>query len=149
MSLSLAEVTSAVILTQPENYARRFAVAATRDHAQDMDIGRAIEVLRLAREWSKKDLSERSGINEPNLNRIISGKQAPTIKRLEQLAGAFNIQVYELIRLAETGMEADARKALLHRLIDDMSPEQLENAFRRMPESGDSSDSKSPQRSII
>lgn len=88
-----------------------------------------------AKGWNQKTLAQESGINQPNLNRIISGTQGPTIPRLQAIADAFGIQVYELIRLAEQGQEADARKALLHRLVDDMTPDQIENAFRRLPDS--------------
>lgn len=98
-----------------------------------MDIGRAIDRMRRARGWTQLELANLSDVSPAIVNRIISGQVSPTLDRLQAFAGAFGVPVYEIIKLAETGKEADARKALLLNLIDSMSDEQIDHAFRRTP----------------
>jgi len=131
MSQPCHEFTLNVISAKGTDYVYRRLARRPVRQTIDMDIGWAIDTLRREKGWTKSELAVRAGFNDPNLNRIISGKQEPTIKRLEALAQAFGIQVYEILRLAETRQGADARKALLHSLIDEMTPEQIDHAFRR------------------
>ena len=60
-----------------------------------------------------------------NLNRIIKGTQEATTERLELLARALGVKVWEILRLAEDGTppkEGDPRKTALHDLIESIDP---------------------------
>jgi transcriptional regulator with XRE-family HTH domain len=101
------------------------------------DIGHTIDRLRIVRGWTKKELSEKSGVEAGNLNRIISGRQNPTIERLEQLASALRVHVSDIFRLAETGQSEDQRKTALVRMVEQLDSEQLDQYFRRWPDGND------------
>jgi transcriptional regulator with XRE-family HTH domain len=109
----------------------------------NLDIGRAIDRLRLRQGVTKKKLAEMAGEMDPgNLNRIIRGTQEATTGRLELLASALGVKVWEILRLAEDGTppkEGDPRKAALHDLIESIDPSQLDSVFRRWPDEGQQS----------
>lgn len=70
----------------------------------NIDIGRAIDHLMVDRGYNQKQLAERAGeMDTANLNRIIKGKQAATTDRLEAIAKALDVKVWEIYRLAEDG----------------------------------------------
>ena len=110
----------------------------------NLDIGRAIDRLRLRQGVTKKKLAEMAGEMDPgNLNRIIKGTQEATTERLELLASALGVKVWEILRLAEDGTppkEGDPRKAALHDLIESIDPSQLETVFGRWPDQGQQPD---------
>jgi len=96
------------------------------------DIGWAIDQYRLAKNWSKKELAGLAEIDQGNLNRIISGKQEPTLEKMEAIARALNVTVAEIIMTAEhrhTG--GDPWKAAFIQWVKDLSSEELRSAFRR------------------
>ena len=99
-----------------------------------IDIGRTIDRLRIARGMEKKELAEKSGIDAGNLNRIISGKQRATLERLEQMAEALGLRVSEVLRLAETGQVEDQRKTAMIRMIEQLETDQMDRLFRRWPD---------------
>ena len=102
------------------------------------DIGRAIDQLRLRQGLNKKQLAELASDMDPaNLNRIIKGTQEATTEKLEALATALGVKVWEIYRLAEDGTppkEGDPRKTALHDLIESIDPSQLDTVFRRWPD---------------
>lgn len=102
------------------------------------DIGRAIDHLMVKRGHSQKQLAQLAGdMDTANLNRIIRGKQAATTERLEVIAKALGVKVWEIYRLAEEGTPPEAgdpRKAALHDLIEAIDPSQLDSVFRRWPD---------------
>lgn len=102
------------------------------------DIGRAIDQLRLRQGLNKKQLAVLANDMDPgNLNRIIKGAQEATTEKLEALAAALGVKVWEIYRLAEDGTppkEGDPRKAALHDLIESIDPSQLDTVFRRWPD---------------
>jgi len=106
----------------------------------NVDIGRAIDLLRERHGMNKKELAIAAGDMDPgNLNRIIKGTQEATTERLELLASALGVKVWEILRLAEDGTppkEGDPRKAALHDLIESIDPSQLDSVFRRWPDGG-------------
>jgi transcriptional regulator with XRE-family HTH domain len=95
------------------------------------DIGRAIDQLRQARGWTKKKLSQDAGIDQGNLNRIISGTQEATLDRLQSLAAVFGVRMSDIMRMAETGQTEDPRKTALIRLVEQMPTSELDGVFRR------------------
>jgi transcriptional regulator with XRE-family HTH domain len=101
-------------------------------------IGHAIDRLRIKRGLNKKELSEISGVDAGNLNRIISGKQEATYARMQKIAAALGVAPSTIYRMAETGLtEEEDRKAFLHALIDASGPDQVDAIFRRWPDAGD------------
>jgi len=95
-------------------------------------IGAVIDRYRIKSGLTKKELSDETGIDAANLNRIISGKQGATLDRLSALAAFFNVSVSQIIKEAE-GPTGDQRKAILHELIDALPEDQIDQAFRRWP----------------
>lgn len=61
-------------------------------------LGRRVRRLRREREWTRADLSERSGISVRFLARIETGEGNVSIRRLEDLAVAFGTTPSELVR---------------------------------------------------
>jgi len=130
------------------------ARTSARDDAlmlTNADIGRAIDHLMVERRLNQKQLAQRAGDMDPgNLNRIINGKQAATTDRLEAIATALGVKVWEIYRLAEEGdppKKGDPRKAALHDLIDAIDPDQLDSVFRRWPDDAEKpADTPSPAK---
>lgn len=96
-------------------------------------LGEAIDRLRRDRGLSKKALAHATNIDEGNLNRIISGRQAPTPARLKALTTFFGVKHWELYYLAEEGAlygPENPRKAALKTLIDALPDDKLDAALR-------------------
>lgn len=104
-------------------------IGRSSDNLIAMKIGTAINRIRKARGYTQVQLCDATEIDQGNMSRILNDKQEPTIARLEAIARALNMKVYEIVRLAEINQDPDARKAVLYRIIDDMSPSQVDMAI--------------------
>lgn len=67
----------------------------------DIPIGRAVRYMRKRRQLTMPQLVALSGVSKSNLSRIELGIHAPHLKSLIQLAAAFQVQPYKLLKLAE------------------------------------------------
>lgn len=67
----------------------------------DIPIGRAVRYLRKHRQLTIPQLVALSGVSKTNLSRIELGGRMPHLKTLIQLAAAFQVQPYKLLKLAE------------------------------------------------
>lgn len=47
---------------------------------------------------SQREIAERAGTKHPNVNRILSGKQVPTLELADRLADAAGVPLSELLR---------------------------------------------------
>jgi transcriptional regulator with XRE-family HTH domain len=98
-------------------------------------LGHAIDLLRLQRGISKKQMALETGIDAGNLNRVISGKQWLTPERLEIIAAYFGLKPSDIFRIADHGRldpplpAEDPRKAILKRFIDSLDGAALETFF--------------------
>jgi transcriptional regulator with XRE-family HTH domain len=57
-----------------------------------------IKTFRARRNWSQADLAERSELSIVYLSDIERGNKWPYLDTLVKLAGAFNVEVYELLK---------------------------------------------------
>jgi transcriptional regulator with XRE-family HTH domain len=89
-------------------------------------LSRNIRDLRHGKDWSQAELAEKANISIPFLSQIEMGNKWPHPDSLAKLAGALNVQVYELFR-GENEMLNDVRSVIsiltdkLTSLIDDTS----------------------------
>ncbi|MBZ5672183.1 MAG: helix-turn-helix domain-containing protein [Acidobacteriia bacterium] len=60
------------------------------------NIGARLKALRLAKGLSQSDVIRRSGLAGPYLSRVENGHTVPTLRSLETLAKAFQIEFYQL-----------------------------------------------------
>jgi len=61
-------------------------------------VGERIRFERNKRGWLQKDLSDSTGIARPNIARLESGKQIPSLPTLQRVARAFGVPLSELLR---------------------------------------------------
>jgi len=61
-------------------------------------LARNIKALRARRNWSQADLAEKSDLSIVYLSDIERGNKWPYLDTLVKLAGAFNVEVYELLK---------------------------------------------------
>jgi transcriptional regulator with XRE-family HTH domain len=64
-------------------------------------LGRAIRVLRTARDLGRRELAERAGLSYSYLAEIENGDKSPSAKALAALAGALGLALHELVAAAE------------------------------------------------
>jgi transcriptional regulator with XRE-family HTH domain len=62
-----------------------------------MGIGEDIKRRRLAAKMSQRGLARQAGINQPNLNRIESGRENITLDILRSIATALDCSVIDLL----------------------------------------------------
>ena len=65
-------------------------------------LARNIKIFRGRRNWSQADLAEKSGLSIVYLSDIERGNKWPYLDTLVKLAGAFNVDVYELLKPENT-----------------------------------------------
>ena len=64
-----------------------------------MNIGQRIIELREEKKWNTVDLAEQSGVSQPTISKIESGKTSPRLDSLLKIARAFEISLVELLPL--------------------------------------------------
>jgi transcriptional regulator with XRE-family HTH domain len=77
-----------------------------------LDLADDILAARLRRGWSQADLAERAGTKQANISRIESGLANPTLKFLQKLADALDIELVLHLhaRKSDRAAEAPARE---------------------------------------
>lgn len=65
-------------------------------------LARCLRDLRHQAGWSLDELTERSGVSRATLSRLEHAEVSPTAQALSRIAGAYDLPVSRLIRLAET-----------------------------------------------
>jgi len=65
-----------------------------------------LELIRKEAKLSIYELSKRSGISQPYIKDLESGKKSPTLRTLEKLAAALGISVGQLINEQESHSQA-------------------------------------------
>ena len=71
-------------------------------------LARNIKAFRSRRNWSQADLAEKSGLSIVYLSDIERGNKWPYLNTLVKLAGAFKVEVYELLMPENTPRSIDA-----------------------------------------
>jgi len=71
-------------------------------------LARNIKVFRARRDWSQADLAEKAGLSIVYLSDIERGNKWPYLNTLVKLAGAFKVEVYELLMPESTPHSVDA-----------------------------------------
>jgi len=104
--------------------------------SKDINFGLGVDILRRERGVTKRELALATGIDEGNLNRIISGRQWPSKARLEALCEYFDVNASDIFRIAEQGhvndtSEEELRRTVAHVLIDSLDIHKLAQLLRR------------------
>lgn len=60
--------------------------------------GENVRARRLALGWTQADLSEKTGIGQKEISEIELGRHAPTLKTVEKIASALEIDASKLLR---------------------------------------------------
>lgn len=63
-----------------------------------MTVGERIRFERKKRGWPQKELSKATGIARPNIARLESGRQIPSLPTLQRVARSFGVPLSELLR---------------------------------------------------
>ena len=59
-------------------------------------LSRNIRRLASKRKWSQNLLADFSGISRSNLSTVLRGQKSPTVRTLEKIAAALEVEVWEL-----------------------------------------------------
>jgi Predicted transcriptional regulators len=63
-----------------------------------MTLGGRLKALRLARDWTQQDLSDRAGVRQPLISQLETGRKKDTLALIVQrLARALGVTVEELL----------------------------------------------------
>lgn len=79
----------------------------TQDPRFYSGLGRAIEVLRVDRGLSRKELAEDSGLSYPYVSEIETGRKRPSSRALLAIARALGVRPHELVAAAEERSERE------------------------------------------
>lgn len=66
----------------------------------DKKIGKQIKLLRIMRDMTQRQISERSGISQRVISAVEDGKSL-TIDNLDAIARAFGLELWQIIKSAE------------------------------------------------
>jgi len=61
-------------------------------------VGERIRFERKKRGWPQKELSKATGIARPNIARLESGRQIPSLPTLQRVARSFGVPLSEILR---------------------------------------------------
>jgi transcriptional regulator with XRE-family HTH domain len=64
---------------------------------KNWQLARTIQKLRKERQITQEELAERLNVSQSWLARIETGREVPNLKRLQQIVGALDVKVKELI----------------------------------------------------
>ena len=63
-----------------------------------MTLGERLKALRMARDWTQQDLSDRAGVRQPLISQLETGRKKDTLALIVQrLARALGVTVEELL----------------------------------------------------
>ncbi|MCU0862176.1 MAG: helix-turn-helix domain-containing protein [Planctomycetes bacterium] len=74
-------------------------------HALLARLGQNVRLLRKRRDWTRRDLAERTGISERFLADVESGVANPSLLRLETMAQAFGVELVALLAPVGDGVQ--------------------------------------------
>lgn len=74
----------------------RGGMAKPRPRTRDV-FARNLSWLLHERQWSQRDLAQRSGVSQRQISNIVTGKMAPTIETADALAEAFGLPGWILL----------------------------------------------------
>lgn len=66
-----------------------------------MNIPKSIRVALAKQEMTRQQLSERTGIHETNISKMLNGKYGVSANHVELFANAFGMKVSEFVKLGE------------------------------------------------
>lgn len=95
-------------------------------------LGSFIKERRMAREWSKRALAEKSGISHSEVHRIENGERTnPSVPVLNSLADALGVPKDEMLRLA--GYKSDEGDIpLIERVFPDLKTEKQQSTAQKI-----------------
>lgn len=83
-----------------------------------LDIGKALRILRGARNISMLELARRSGYDKSMLSRIEGGTRTPSLQTLEKLAEALEVDLWVLVLFASPEEDWNALDGKLRPILD-------------------------------
>jgi transcriptional regulator with XRE-family HTH domain len=89
-------------------------------------LGRRIKQLRQAKEFTQAELAEETGLSNNFIALLERGRTTPSLKTLEAIAGALDVERAELFRFQVTSSGKKDRKELaIQKLLRKRKPSQL------------------------
>lgn len=86
-----------------------------------MSVGTQIRKLRRERDWTQADLAERIGIDKRNISRYESGHAEPRKSTLLKLAEVLEVDVPQLLGVADAKGSESCEDPELQRLVQEIS----------------------------
>jgi DNA-binding XRE family transcriptional regulator len=69
----------------------------TRPPSSDQACSANVRRLRIARDWSQVELARRAGLSQGAIQSIEAGTKSPSLRTVEQVAGALGVAPWELV----------------------------------------------------
>ena len=93
--------------------------------------GRKIRKLREAKGLTQESLEEKSGINSKYISAIECGQANLTILKLEQLANALGVELYELLLITNNDDSEKHIKDTINKLLNEANKEKLKAVINK------------------
>lgn len=93
-----------------------------------MDIGKALQLMRIQRELSQREVAETIGVTVQYLSLIETNKREPSLGVLNKLAACYSTPLWQIIALAESALHDRALALLAVLLASPAAPIQAEIA---------------------
>lgn len=99
-----------------------------------MQTGKNIRKLREAKGLTQESLEEKSGINSKYISAIECGQANLTILKLEQLANALGVELYELLLITNNDDSEKHIKDTINKLLNEANKEKLKAVINKVIE---------------
>jgi transcriptional regulator with XRE-family HTH domain len=60
-----------------------------------------VDEILCSKGWTRRDLAEAVEMDESNLSKLLRNKNSPTLKKIQTIADALNVDISELFRVPE------------------------------------------------
>lgn len=77
----------------PSGFAR---FPAALMHSTKAVLARNVRALMADRQWSERDLAQKSGVSQKAINNLLNQRAAPSSDTIDRIARAFNMQTWQL-----------------------------------------------------
>lgn len=93
-------------------------------------LGRRIRALRVRRELTQEALGERAGLNYKYLGAVERGERNPPLKQLEKIAGALQVELYELLQFEHEEPSVRRLRSMITDMLREADRTELQLAYK-------------------
>ena len=93
-----------------------------------MDIGKALQLVRIQRELSQRTVAETVGMTVQYLSLLETNKREPSLSALRKLAACYSTPLWQIVALAESALRDQALALLAVLLASPAAPIRAEIA---------------------